>query len=94
MKDLGIDDHDKLSNATKWRRPEVECAVLHTMVFEPGLLAPLIKCGIPITVFKDRHKDEPGPLVEQENQHNMNLVHQNKWGSNFFGIFHSKLMLL
>ena len=94
MKDLGIDDHEKLIGSSKWRRPEVECAVLHTMVFEPGMLAPLVKCGIPITVFKDRDRSESGPLVEEDNASNMNLVHQNKWGQNFFGVFHSKLMLL
>jgi len=24
----------------------------------------------------------------------MNLVYQQKWGSNFYGVFHSKIMLL
>ena len=75
MKDLGIDDH-KLQDSDKWRKPEVEAAIFHTMVYEESLLAPLIKCGIPITVFKDSDKsDENTPLVEMNNKSNINYVH-------------------
>jgi hypothetical protein len=62
------------------------------MIYEEQLIEPLIRCGVPITVFKDRHKDDHGPLVECTGP--VWYVHQNKWGNNFFGIFHSKLMLL
>jgi len=94
FKDIGIDDHAILSKATKWRKPEIKVAIFHTMVYEEALIAPLIACKIPITVFKDRDRNEKGPLVESNNASNINYVHQNKWGNNFFGVFHSKLMLL
>jgi len=64
------------------------------MVYEEALLVPLIRLGIPITVFKHRDKEEGGPLVEENQGSNINYVHQNTWGKNFFGIFHSKLILL
>ena len=48
------------------------------MVFEESLIAPLIKCKIPITVFKDREKGADGPLVEEFPEKNINYVHQNK----------------
>lgn len=64
------------------------------MVYEETMLAPLIKCGIPITVFKDHNpKNDQGPLVRQENIKNLNYVHQNKVGKFFFGVFHSKLIM-
>ena len=93
MKDLGINDQFILENSTAWKKPEVLCAILHTMVFEESMIEPLLKCKIPITVFKDRDRSEKGPLVESHPSHNLNLVHQNKWGQNFFGCFHSKLIL-
>lgn len=54
FKDLGIDDGYKFDKDSKqWRKPEVECCILHTMVYEEALIEPLIRTGIPITVFKD-----------------------------------------
>jgi len=49
LKDLGIDG--EASNATK--KPEVEAAILHTMCFDPQVIFPLTKCGIPVTLFKE-----------------------------------------
>ena len=56
LKDIGISDHEVYSKADKWRKPEVQVAIFHTMIYEESLIAPLIKCGIPITVFKDHDK--------------------------------------
>ena len=75
MKDLGYNDQKTLENSPKWRKPEVLCAIMHTMVFEKSLIAPLLKCGIPVTVFKDRDKSDKGPLVERDPEHNLNYVH-------------------
>ena len=66
LKDIGIEDCKKYENTDVWRRPEVQCACFHTMVYDESMLAPLIKCGIPITVFKDRNQQEKGPLVEED----------------------------
>jgi hypothetical protein len=58
FKDLGIDDGHKFDQNSKiWRKPEVECCILHTMVYEEQLIEPLIRTGIPITVFKDSPQD-------------------------------------
>lgn len=93
LKDLGINDAEKFENSRVWRKPEIKNAVFHTMVYEESLIIPLMKCGIPITVFKEREKGADGPLVEEIPSKNTNYVHQNKWGKNFFGVFHSKLIL-
>ena len=54
FKDLGIDDSTNYNiGSSRWRRPEVKNAIIHTMVYEEGLLEPLIKSGVPITVFKE-----------------------------------------
>lgn len=75
-----MNDQQILESSVNWKKPEVECAIFHTMVFELSMIAPLLKCGIPITVFKDKDRSESGPLVEKDPQHNLNYVHQNKFG--------------
>lgn len=59
------------------------------------MIEPLIRCKIPITVFKDG-PETAKPTEEHETHENVMFVHQNKWtpnGRRFFGTFHSKLML-
>ena len=63
------------------------------MVYEEGFILPLILTGIPITVFKDAPQQQN--IIEQSPIYkNVQYVHQNKWGVRFFGVFHTKLMLL
>ena len=88
-----MNDAEKFENSRVWRKPEVKAAVFHTMVYEESLIEPLLKCNIPITVFKHKDKGDDGPLVEEMPSKNLNYVHQNTWGRNFFGVFHSKLIL-
>ena len=57
------------------------------------MITPLIKCGVPITVFKDRDRAICGNLVEQVEDENLHYVYQNKRSHNFYGTFHSRLIL-
>jgi hypothetical protein len=59
---------------------EVQCAVMHTMIFEPELIKHLLGAKIPITVFADRSKYVKAPLVERMDQFNCNVVYQQKFG--------------
>ncbi len=73
---------------------EVKVVILSTMVFDIDVLKPMLEAKIPLTVFLERSSDEKGPQVEYSTKLNMNLVYQQKWGANFYGVFHSKIMLL
>ena len=64
------------------------------MVFDIDVLKPMLEAKVPLTVFLERSSDDKGPQVEYSTKLNMNLVYQQKWGANFYGVFHSKIMLL
>ena len=66
FKDLGIDDGLTYNQSSKsWKKPEIECCILHTMVYEESIIEPLIRTGIPITVFRDSPQEQSGvPIIE------------------------------
>ena len=70
---------------------EIVTCVFTTMTFDPGILEPLIKLKIPLTVFRDRQKCSKGKTLKVEDDKNLNIVYQNKTD---FSRFHPKLYLI
>ena len=64
------------------------------MVFDEPMLLPFLKNKIPTTLFAERPKSIPGPLIEPLNDL-FRVVYQRSQGKGLdYGVFHSKLMLL
>ena len=54
---------------------DVKTAIFNTMVFDQEMLLPLLKLKVPTTVFLHRSKTFQGPLVEYEEEFNLNFVY-------------------
>jgi hypothetical protein len=68
LKNLGMDSKEKLS------KPEVACAILHTMVFSRPFISFLMRCSIPLTIFKQSESNEP--IIDKKDKlYNITYIH-------------------